>query len=932
MSKKLIRKGLAISAAVALGLTGISAVTATAAGQSNNTFVSLLPDGGKEYTVLMGDTFALKSNQAGTIAESGRDLKWLVSDPAETVEPEANGLKYFTVYDATEFDVDGDTETVTLYDSSLSDDVSLLDGGLIMFDDDLMGDDTVDFLVAEEDTLYEITVDSSDNSISFVSSEDLSTYSSYETEGDEYFQLVRGPRADDGSYVVNSGNDSNTSDKVLELYVEDWDDLDDATVDVSVTAWIDDNDLGTIDDTEYASVTRAVKFLSTDDLTGVASYDAVVLGDDYIDAYVTTSPALNGQQSSYDDIEVGFTYQGETGTDENDAEFNSTTGKYEASGDSFTVIAGSYSVTPYFDGVAIGPKVTVGSPAKVADEASGLASETTNINVYNNDTNTPDLEIRSKTLTATVIYQVIDEDENPVGTGKAVRVTEESSTLPTGAKLNGTSITAGKVFNFTTDSKGQVVLTVTATAATSGKSVEFDAEAEGDSDTNVDFTLNWDDAYYEIFELNNSGSDYYEQVDNDFARGIAVGGSYAFSIAYLDQWAQGPTGDYRVEVETDYRTVSLKYYTMSNGRVTFSVSDDQVDADDEDHAEVNVEVQKKTGTTWAAAANYSSQYWYLYPYAQSNGAIHDYDNDLTSDLALATMVAGDERASQGNDIGWNSDYDDYAWFAATVTDGTDGAVKSGAKVVLSGPSNILFVDGDRSAYGSITVYADNDGDFEVGAISNTAQTDTLIRATSLGKTVTWKTTFSPADGDSGSAISASAPKSIVGGRTLAVTIYLKDKYGNAVDAGTDGSQMSLEYDGPGFVVTDISAVTSLGTDGAYTARVLLSSGDTGVSSFTLSYSQTDLADDNVITKSVDVWVGPIANAKAGAKKGRVIVEAYRAKGKTVSVYVGSTRVASFVANETNDSMVVRGIKSGDRNVRVVLSGAGDDFRGAVTVR
>jgi hypothetical protein len=89
---------------------------------------------------------------------------------------------------------------------------------------------------------------------------------------------------------------------------------------------------------------------------------------------------------------------------------------------------------------------------------------------------------------------------------------------------------------------------------------------------------------------------------------------------------------------------------------------------------------------------------------------------------------------------------------------------------------------------------------------------------------------------------------------------------------------------------------------------------------------------SALTASTATWVGPIANAKAGVKKGRVIIEAYRAKGKTVNVFVGKTRVASYVSNKANFSKVVRGIKSGDRNVRVVLSGPGEDFRGVITVK
>jgi hypothetical protein len=73
------------------------------------------------------------------------------------------------------------------------------------------------------------------------------------------------------------------------------------------------------------------------------------------------------------------------------------------------------------------------------------------------------------------------------------------------------------------------------------------------------------------------------------------------------------------------------------------------------------------------------------------------------------------------------------------------------------------------------------------------------------------------------------------------------------------------------------------------------------------------------------------NATAGAKKGRVIVEAYRSVGQTVNVFVGSTKVASFVPNKANDRFVVKGIKTGNRKVSVKVT-PGYDFAGVIAVK
>jgi hypothetical protein len=168
-----------------------------------------------------------------------------------------------------------------------------------------------------------------------------------------------------------------------------------------------------------------------------------------------------------------------------------------------------------------------------------------------------------------------------------------------------------------------------------------------------------------------------------------------------------------------------------------------------------------------------------------------------------------------------------------------------------------------------------------------------------------------------------------------MSVVLTDKFGNGVSADT--TRLSVKYSGPGFEIRDPATAELAAATGVYTLRVLLGAGDTGVATMSVVFDADQgltTADTNAnrLTATAATWVGPIANAKAGAKAGRVIVEAYRAKGKTVSVFVGSTRVASFVSNAADFSKVVRGVKAGTRNVSVRLSGPGQDFTGAITVK
>jgi hypothetical protein len=206
-----------------------------------------------------------------------------------------------------------------------------------------------------------------------------------------------------------------------------------------------------------------------------------------------------------------------------------------------------------------------------------------------------------------------------------------------------------------------------------------------------------------------------------------------------------------------------------------------------------------------------------------------------------------------------------------------------------------------------------------------------VTFTAGGVSKTVQLYFAEAGNDKGSVITFAAPTSVKAGRTLQVTVNLADKFGNPVSA--TGARLTMSYSGPGMTFTEPVATNS---KGQAVWRVLLQPGDFGPAVITVNYTQKStlvgVAAKDLVSASSATWVGPVANAKAGAKAGRVIVEAYRAKGKTVSVFVGSTRVASFVSDEANFSKVVRGIKSGTRNVSVRLSGPGEDFTGAITVK
>jgi len=83
MSKNMTRKGLALAAISALAASAFVSLPASAAGITGS--VSLAPNSGSNYAVLLGQSFSLKSNSASSITGTGKYLKFLVADTNSSV-------------------------------------------------------------------------------------------------------------------------------------------------------------------------------------------------------------------------------------------------------------------------------------------------------------------------------------------------------------------------------------------------------------------------------------------------------------------------------------------------------------------------------------------------------------------------------------------------------------------------------------------------------------------------------------------------------------------------------------------------------------------------------------------------------------------------------------------------------------------------------
>ena len=300
MSKNMKRAGVALVSSAALVASAFVGAPALAAGQSDTSFVSLTPDSGLSYNVLAvaGRTFTLDANQASSIAASGRNLKYLVSDPNEAVRP-AVGTGTTTgagTVGVEDWDVDENFLTINDTAHGLVVDDFVFITGLVITAGSVAVTPGWRKVTASNANTFSVVFDY-DDTLPTAATDATGTY-------------LKFARATDKSFVVNSGLATNTSDKVLVL--ENL--ASTATFSVDVTAWVDDNGNGTIDTTEYASPKRTVTWVGASTVVPTVTWTPVVIGDETMTATVTLSPTINFDQEPKASFEVDMNRQGSSAT------------------------------------------------------------------------------------------------------------------------------------------------------------------------------------------------------------------------------------------------------------------------------------------------------------------------------------------------------------------------------------------------------------------------------------------------------------------------------------------------------------------------------------------------------------------------------------------------------------------------------------------
>ena len=447
MSKNLTRKGLALTAVVALGASFFAGTPASAADLGiNNGSVSLAPNAGTNYAVLTDSTFVLKANSASGVTGAGKYLKFKVSD----LDAKVSAASIYSVAE-TNYESSATVATVTVGSGHK-------------------------FKVGDKVTFTKATgagVTAAGVAITAVTS---TTISYAETAGVVASAASTGTvallasygstRGTGTSFILDSKLDTNTGNKTISLTSSD----NAASHSADVTAWIDDNDNGVIDATEYQSPTRTVKFLIPGDVVSTTTFRPASAGDSTVTADVTTVPALNGDQIAAGKIAVEFGRPSETTLlqvnatwSDDDQKFTATSANFnsstwvdiEASKPAQRILAAtgandsaSYSVTKNVatvvtaaaHGLQVGDLVAVAGVGTRANTASAKVTavpSTTSFSYAVDTANESTTDVASTTSAVS----------NAITAGVLLRDTVQAGTVTGQAYLYKAAVTAGLVKN-----------------------------------------------------------------------------------------------------------------------------------------------------------------------------------------------------------------------------------------------------------------------------------------------------------------------------------------------------------------------------------------------------------------------------------------------------------------------------------------------------
>ena len=936
MSNNLIRKGLAIGATVSLALAGLVGFAAPA---NANGVVALEPAEGSTYTMPIGQNFALAASFDDAAQRGSESVKFKVVDSGSRLSLDAGSASalsgYNAVYEATRNVIRAAGSGTTWANAApLTANTSRTDlvvsGGTGMAP-------TKHFLglVPTGTTAFSVTVQAwmdldGDNVMDTgEAASEVRTVNWVPASGITATTVLPTPGVGDttvassfktvpvinGAQLAVANNDLKTASFSASLTNSRSGSVYDAAS--AALKWSEANQEFTVLHTlpeQSGPATQSANRLvtvSVDTSRGIGTGDTVRI-------------IVNGPTSTFavDRTLVSSQTENRVAYVKSNLDLNATTGVTSVT---VRVIVGdnNYSVTPFYAGTAIGTATAALVGAVTAATAESDAEVTANQRVSARSgsaaTTAMTVQVRATATSASATYAVETDKELPAA-GIPVRVTVTSVTDYAGLRVNGTARAVGAAFSATTDAAGVAKLEISGGSFIASTAIVLTVVAQGVTSTTNTITFDGEAAVYKVIEV---GADTSYATGGLTHRSTTAGGTYVYNVSVVDQWAQlaPATAATHVKATVTLRTAATTNVALVGGKASITVNDGRLQTG---HAAVSLQALTIVGATETTVGSASTSS--LYFYSQTDTV------NFTSVAAELTKLREAEKTYAVNGSSsaaeaWAPTTADPVLVKGSITNSLSAAAKLGAPITISGPSDVLFtVDSDKvSAFGTLTFWS-NDGQFNVKAYSNKVQKDTVITVASGAASKTVKISFTASDSaaDIASAV-VSTVKSIKAGRTANVTMSVLDKFGNIVEVTSNTAKVTLS--GAGYLTSYPTALTK----GTANVTLVTGAGDTGKSVITLVADGKTAVTTDDLTVTSAIWVGPVANAVAGADAGRVTIEAYRAKGKRVNVFVGSKRVASYVSNKAEFSKSVK-VKTGTRNVRVVIQGPSSDFRGVVVVK
>ena len=936
MSKNTTRKGLAFGAGLSLIATGFVSLPANASGIDNG-FVSLAPASGTAYRVLATSTFDLKANGVTSLQNGGgsANLKFQVLDPdsrtkadwataatsaASATYTAGSTLTGIAVSSATTVTATVTTPTLDANDklvghsASVTATADLVNGKVFTQATGITAAYattglTIGPLTITDAVLEDVIGLNSRAAILAAAPGDV-------FQGTAGLQATIGgvavnnttKRLSDGSYVVDTKTNTNGSDRILRLVNTDAT----RTTTVTVTAWVDDNDNGVIDTTEYRSPARIVSFHINSDLTVTTALDTPILGATGaggVTGTVTIAPELNGEQVGNTAVTATATHQtaGQSVT-VNSSTYSSTLKLWAISGTpSAAIVVGNYTMRASVAGAAIGNTATASVITRVSVDTEGEVSGTADTTyAYSANATPATANVRpgkSAVVTFTVYGTGGVATGTPVAAGRSVTVTISAATQSTTWSLNGTTVLAAGHGGsgsrvFTTDANGQVKLTVASAAAVNGNTITLTASPEGLSggDTAA-ITVAYATPTFTVRDLNNAGA--------ATARTITTNGSYTYELFVGDQYKTPIEGDYRIQLSTTGRAVTGGNFPLTNGRASVSITDAGLGSGST--ITVTLQLQRNVSGTWSDFSTNVTAF--------GSSTITVNAAPATALVPAVAYVGGASPATLSpkaiSEFNTATSRGDFTSPAGTVVAEIALAgigVVNGESATISAPGLFFGYRDDatitRIAKDTMTFVVDDTTADEILIFSNLSVTNRDVTFTSRGRTATVKVSFSAALANSVTNVALAAPANAAPGTTFQVTATLTDVFGNPVAiASGDTSGVSVTYTGPGIVFGTLPSTTD--KTGKLSFAVLLGSNDKGSASVVVTYNKvktTEVA-ANIITKSSTITVGTATGAgtvNVGSFNGKLVVYASNLDGKRISWKVGGNwGKATAVGNTLN---------------------------------